>query len=432
MTSLIKFKTDHGQAAIYILKWLLICFITSLFIGSAGAGFIIALKKATVFREAHLWIIWFLPIGGLFVGLLYHYFGKVSEGGNNLIIQEINNPKKRIPLLMGPLVVFGTVITHLFGGSAGREGTAVQLGASIADQFTYLFKLNLRDKKILLICGISAGFAAVFGTPLAGAVFSLEVFRTGRMRYDSIFPSFLTGIISFIVTNFWLHQMGMDHSHYHITSIPSHIEFPHIGLSIIAGICFGIAALIFSKGTHLVGVFYKSFISYPPLRPVIGGVVVSALLILTSNYKFAGLGIPTIQMAFNEALPPQDFLLKIIFTCLTLGAGYKGGEVTPLFFIGATLGNALGYLFPSDIMPMSLLAGMGFVAVFAGAANTPLACIIMGCELFGVDCGLYIAIACIVAYIFSGRTGIYGSQMIGTSKLPLFEKEEDKLLKDVK
>ena len=424
-------KSDHGQATIYTVKWLLVCFITSLFIGSAGAGLIISLKKATVFRDSNMWIIWLLPLGGLFVGLLYHYFGKTSEGGNNLIIREINNPKNRIPFLMGPLVVFGTVITHLFGGSAGREGTAVQLGASIADQFTYLFKFKKRDKKILLICGVSAGFAAVFGTPLAGAIFSLEVYRKGKIQYNAIFPTFLSGILSYIVTNFWLDQIGMTHSHYNITSIPPHIELQHVVLCIAAGICFGLAALVFSKGTHLTAKFYKYFISYPPLRPVIGGIVVSALIILTNNYKFAGLGIPTIKAAFNTPLPTEDFLLKIIFTCLTLGAGYKGGEVTPLFFIGAALGNALAYLFPSEVLSMSLMAGMGFVAVFAGAANTPIACIVMGCELFGVESGLYIAIACIISYIFSGRTGIYGSQMIGTSKLPLFGRDEGKTLGNI-
>ncbi len=425
-------KNEQIQSLNHIGKWLVISIIIALFVGVAGALFITGLQFATDYRNANLWIIWLLPLGGLFVGLLYHYLGKTSEGGNNLIIDQINKPTRTIPWAMGPLVVFGTIITHLFGGSAGREGTAVQLGASIADQFTHLFQLKKRDKKIILISGVSAGFAAVFGTPLAAAIFALEVFRIGRTRYEAIFPAFLTGIMSYIVTSYCLKYVGLEHSHYHIPNIPEHIAFIHVGICIVAGIVFGLAALAFNKGTKWVSDFYKKIISYPPLRPVVGGLLVAMLIIFSDGYKFAGLGIPTIQSAFDIQMPAYDFMVKLVLTCLTLGAGYKGGEVTPLFFIGATLGNALAYILPPEIIPMGLLAGMGFVAVFAGAANTPIACIVMGAELFGMEPGLYIAIAVIVAYLVSGHSGIYKSQEIGISKIPQLLLHQNKKLGELK
>ena len=338
---------------------------------------------------------------------------------------------------MGPLVVFGTIATHFFGGSAGREGTAVQMGASIADQFTYLFRLQKRDKQLILIAGVSAGFAAVFGTPLAGAIFGLEVFLMGRLRYNAILPSFLTAIIADYTTIQLLHNWGVEHSHYHIPILPKELEVTNILLAALAGVLFGLTSLLFSKTTNTIGSFFKKKISYPPLRPVIGGALVALIIIgpyylfeITSTYKYAGLGIPTIQDAFSKQLPPYDFIAKLLLTALTLGAGFKGGEVTPLFFIGATLGNALAIVFP-DSMPMGLLAGMGFVAVFAGATNTPIACTVMGMELFGLECGVYVAIACIVSYLLSGHSSIYNSQMIGTSKVFVFGRDEGKSMGDV-
>ena len=401
---------------VFLLKWTFICLLIGALTGSTSAVFLWTLEWATNYREANQWIIWLLPIAGFVIGLSYHYYGESVVKGNNLLLEEFHNPKKVIPFKMAPLVFLGTILTHLFGGSAGREGTAVQVGGAIADQFTKIFKLNNLDRKIILIAGISAGFASVFGTPLAGAIFALEVMVIGRIKFDAIIPSFLAAVFATYFCNVW--QIS-HHTHYTISTITA-LTPASILWALLAGIIFGLASMLFSKSTHFWGVFFKKQVKYAPLRPVIGGVVIAVIVYLMGTTKYIGLGVPTIVDAFNIDLNSYDFILKILFTSFTLGAGFKGGEVTPLFYIGATLGNALVWFIP---LPMGLLAGMGFVAVFAGATNTPIACTIMGIELFGIESGVFIALACITSYLFSGHTGIYTAQVIGSPK-HLFSKIE--------
>jgi H+/Cl- antiporter ClcA len=405
---------------VYLGKWILLCGIVGLLAGSASAIFLISLEWATNLRETNLWVIAFLPLGGLLIGLVYHYFGKSVVKGNNQILEEFHSPKKIIPLKMAPLVLFSTVVTHLFGGSAGREGTAIQMGGALADQFTKIFKLKAEDRKILLITGVSAGFASVFGTPLAGAVFALEVFVVGRMRYDAIIPSFLAAIFANEAAHLW----PIHHTHYNIPVVPD-LWAPQLLWALLAGVCFGLAGMLFSNATHFWGDFFKKLIKYPPLRPLIGGVVIAGAVWALGTTRWIGLGVPVIVESFEQQLPFSDFLLKILFTSFTLGAGFKGGEVTPLFFTGATLGSALSLFIP---LPVALLAGMGFVAVFSGATNTPIACTLMGIELFGADAGVFIGIACATAYLFSGHTGIYGEQIIGSPKNFLFGAHKGKKL----
>ncbi|CAN5171092.1 voltage-gated chloride channel family protein [soil metagenome] len=407
----------------YLIKWIAICFVAGVFIGSASAFFLIALDWATIFREENTWIIALLPIGGLIIGLSYHYYGTEVVKGNNQLLEEFHSPKKIIPFRMAPLVLFGTIATHFFGGSAGREGTAVQMGGAIADQLTRWFRLKSRDRKIILIIGISAGFASVFGTPLAGAVFALEVMVLGRIRLEAIVPSFIAAIIA----DYTCHAWTVAHIQYSIMDFP---EMTPVNLlwAILAGIIFGLVAMIFSRSTHFWNDFFKAKINYPPLRPVIGGIFIALAVWAIGTTKYIGLGIPTIVDAFSVDLPFYDFLVKILFTSFTLGAGFKGGEVTPLFFIGATLGNALAWFIP---LPVALLAGMGFVAVFAGATNTPIACTLMGIELFGIEDGVFIAIACVVAYLFSGHTGIYSSQIVGSPKHIIYGRLKGKNLLDI-
>ena len=408
----------------YILKWLVISAIIGTCIGTASAGFLQSLDWVTNFRESHLWLIALLPVGGFAIGLLYKYLGKDIEAGNNLLIDSIHNPKEIIPFRMAPFVYLGTMVTHFLGGSAGREGTALQMAGAIADQFSKPFRLIESERKILLIAAIAGGFGSVFGTPLAGALFGLEVFLIGRLKYDAIFPAFATAIISDLVTKLW----NTHHTHYQIDIIPS-ISALNIIYAIIAGIAFGLCAAVFSKVIHYLTGVFKSKIAYPPLRPVIGGVIVALAVWGIGTTKYIGLGIPTIVASFGQQLPPYDFALKMAFTILTLAAGFKGGEVTPLFFIGAALGNALSYFVP---LPMGLLAGMGFVAVFAGATNTPLACSIMAMELFGSGCGVFAAIACVVSYLLSGHNSIYQKQVIGEAKVKQLSYQTNRTLKQIR
>ena len=402
---------------LFVSKWLLISAIIGTSVGSVSALFLWLLDEATLYREQHGYIIGLLPLGGLLIGFLYYYLGKGVEAGNNQILEEIENPQKVIPFKMAPLVLIGTIATHFFGGSAGREGTALQMGGAISDQFTRLFRLKPRDRTILLIIGLSAGFSAVFGTPLAGAVFGLEVFLIGRLKYNAIFPSFMAAVIADYITTKW----GILHTHYVVPFVPD-LTIQNILYCILAGMIFGLTARLFSGSIHVISGIFKK-IHYPPLRPFVGGIIVVAFVFLTTGTRYIGLGIPVILESFEQAVPAYDFILKLVLTAITLGASFKGGEVTPLFFIGATLGNALSFFIP---LPMALLAGIGFVSVLSGAANIPLATTLVAIELFGIEIGVYAAIACVVSYLFSGHSGIYTAQGIGSSKHALHKREEGK------
>lgn len=418
------YKIEQFPVLFFSLKWLFISLIVGILSGSASALFLVLLEFVTNWREANVWIIALLPVGGFLIGAMYHYWGKGVVKGNNLLLEEIHEPKNTIPLKMVPLVLLGTIATHFFGGSAGREGTAVQMGGAIADQFTKLFRLAHHDRKILIITGISAGFASIFGTPLAGTVFGLEVFIIGKLYYEAILPSLLAAIIADYTCQAW----HVKHTHYAISFVPK-LTPEYFLYAILAGICFGLVGMIFAQATHFWDEFFKKYIKYPPLRPFIGGIVVALAVWMVGTTKYIGLGVPVIVSSFHDPLPPYDFLVKIIFTSITLGSGFKGGEVTPLFYVGATLGNALAYLIP---LPVALLAGMGFAGVFSGAANTPIACTLMGIELFGIDAGVFIGIACITGYMFSGHSGIYKSQVIGSPKHRHLDKHRGNNLANIK
>ncbi len=409
--------------AFLLLKWIFICVLIGVFSGSASAFFLVALEWVTQIREHNLWIIWLLPIGGLSIGLTYYYLGKEAVKGNNLLLEEYENPQKTIPLRMAPLVLFGTLITHLFGGSAGREGTAVQMGGAIADQFTAIFKLDNSERKTIIILGISAGFASIFGTPLAGSLFALEVLYFSKINFRSVILSFLVAYIAYFTVDYW----HVKHTHYQIPMIPEMTPKTFLWV-ILVSVLFGLAAMLFSRTTHFWGKLFSKIIKNPPLRPFVGGIILAITIYFIGTTKYIGLGVPMIVDSFSNPSGSYDFILKILFTGFTLGAGFKGGEVTPLFFVGATLGSALSLIVP---LPIALLAGMGFVAVFSGATHTPIACTVMGIELFGLESGVFIGMACAIAYFASGPVGIYNSQIVKGAKYKLYQRFKRQNIEDL-
>jgi H+/Cl- antiporter ClcA len=392
----------------HLAKWLPLALLVGVLSGSASALFLFALDRATATRLAHPWLLFVLPVAGFAVGWLYLRFGREVEAGNNLLIDEIHDPQRVIPLRMAPLVLGGTVVSHLFGASVGREGTAVQMGGALADQLTHVFRLPAQDRRLLLMAGMGAGFASVFGTPLAGAVFGVEVLAIGRLRVEGLFACAAAAFSADRVAALW----GVQHTHYALGAIAPLALWTLLAVA-VAGAMFGLAGRLFAGCTHALGGWMKRQVAYAPLRPLLGGIVIALAAWAVGGERYLGLGIPTIQAAFLQPLAPWDFAGKLVFTVASLGSGFKGGEVTPLFYIGATLGNALAPLLQ---VPFPLLAGLGFVAVFAGAANTPLASTLMAIELFGGEIGVYAAVACVLSWLCSGHSGIYRAQRRGRGK----------------
>ena len=395
----------------------------ALLTGTVCAFFLWSLDVVTHWRFAHPWLLFLLPVAGVVVGFGYHSMGKPAEQGTNLILDEIHQPGAGVPKRMAPLILLGTLVTHLFGGSAGREGTAVQMGGSIAGGFAHYFGLRAEERRILLMAGVAAGFGAVFGTPIAAAIFAMEVLAIGKIRYDALLPCLMAALLADWACRAW----GIGHTQYAI-------NFPALYAGgallfdwaltlkiLLAGGLFGLVGAGFIALSHRMAGLFSRLCPYAPLRPALGGVCVIALVMLCGSRAFLGLGVlaatpedPTISAFFVAGTEhPLAWLWKMIFTATTLGAGFKGGEVTPLFYIGSGLGNLLAAVCNA---PTDLFAALGFVAIFAAATNTPLACTFMGMELFGAAHAVPMAMACFVAYICSGHGSIYRAQRLAVPK----------------
>ena len=334
---------------------------------------------------------------------LYTKFGDNSQKGNNLIIEDINGSKEEIKFIMAPLVFLGTILTHLFGGSVGREGSGVQIGGTVGSSLARSFKSTVDEKKILLISGVAAGFSSVYGTPITATIFALEIANIGSLSYNSMVPA----IIASITGNAVVKLLGVKHSHYKIPPVEAFTLI--MVLKVIAmAICFGLASRLFVYMTHWFKKVLGKYCKNSYLKIFIGGTLMVIATLILGNRLYNNLSLGLLSDAFEGNVPYLAFIIKLILTTLCLGAGYQGGEVTPLFVIGATLGATLSHIFG---VPFGFAASLGFVGVFSGATNAPIACFMMYVELFGANDIVFAMMVCIIAVFVSGHKGIYTSQL---------------------
>lgn len=400
---------SRRERLVALAQWIALGHVVGILCGCGSALFLWLLEKATEFRTGHEVIVYTLPVAGLVIGWLYERFGHSIKAGNNLVIDTIHDEGPEIPARMAPMVLIGTVLTHVFGGSAGREGTAVQMGASLTDWFAHRLKLNGALRRQLLAAGVAGGFGSVFGTPIAGTVFGLEFVVLGRIEYDALVPALVASVIGDMTTR----ALGIGHTHY-----PTSPHVPLTPLLLLKWLAFTVAitatTTAFIELTHFLKKQGERRIPRLPLRMLIGGAVVVLLWKLVGTSDYLGLGVPMIVRSFQDpALPAYAFAAKLVFTAVTLGAGFLGGEVTPLFFVGAALGNVLAQLLG---LPLALGAGVGLAAVFAAASNTPLALSIMAMELLGANVFPHVVIVCVLAYLLTGHRSIYPAQRLLNAK----------------
>ena len=386
-----------------LVIWIVGAAIVGVACGVASAAFLYLLAEVTAIRTAHETIVFALPVAGLVIGTLYAKFGASIKAGTNLVIDTIHDGGAEIPLRMMPMVLVGTVLTHLFGGSAGREGTAVQMGASLADWLNHRVTLTPEQRRAILVAGVAGGFGSVFGTPFAGAMFGMELVRLRRFEVRAIVPAVIAAIAGDRVTR----MCGIVHTAYP-TVAATPLTFALVLRWLVVALAIAAVAIAFIELTHVLKKRGERHVPQLGVRMAIGGVVVVGLWQLVGTSAYLGLGVPGIESSFTTATPGYVFALKLMFTSVTLGAGFLGGEVTPLFFIGATLGAALA---PVLGISQPLAAGVGLAAIFGAASNTPVALTIMAVELFGWHALPHVALVSLVAYVVAGRRSIYLAQL---------------------
>ena len=388
-------------------KWVLIALFTGAAGGLVGSAFHLSVSHATAFRAAHPWMLYFLPVSGLVIGLIYHVLHTENKNTNTII--DSIHLGERVPLALVPTIYLATVITHLFGGSAGREGAALQIGGSLGNFAGRLFHLDEKDMRIATLSGMSAVFSALFGTPLTATVFALEVISVGVFYYSAFVPCLVASLVALQVSMLF----GIAPEHFTVVIAP--INAPLLlKIGALAVLCAAVS-ILFCLCMHQTEHLLRRKIPNDFIRVLVGGGAVVGLTLLLGTGEFNGAGMDTIARAIEQGEVRSDaFLWKLVFTALTLGSGYKGGEVVPCFFVGASFGCLAGGLLG---IPAGFAAAIGLVAVFCGAVNCPLASILLSIELFGSEGLICFALACGISYMLSGYFGLYSSQKILYSKL---------------
>ncbi len=396
-----------AETTVTFLKWLLIALVTGAVGGAVGSMFHVSVQWATELRGTYPWLLYLLPVGGILVAAMYR-LSRMQNENTNAIIDSIHFGDD-VPLLLVPCIYFATVMTHLFGGSAGREGAALQIGGSLGCYIGRLVHLDAKDMRIATLCGMSAVFSALFGTPLTATIFALEVISVGVFYYSALVPCTVAAVTAYGIST----AAGIAPTRFQVAAAALQPEM----LLRVAGLAIlcSIMSILFCVTMHGTEHALARRIPNDYLRIILGGAVVVGLTLLvgTTDYNGAGMEIITAAIEHGRAAP-EAFLLKLVFTAITIGCGFKGGEVVPTFFIGATLGCVAGPLLG---IPAGFAAALGLVCVFCGAVNCPIASIVLSVELFGASALIYFALACGIAYMLSGYFGLYSSQKILYSKL---------------
>lgn len=399
---------EVAQTVSSFVKWVLIAHLTGAAGGLVGSAFHLSVGAATAFRAAHPWLLYLLPAAGLVIGLIYHFLHTENKNTNTII--DSVQLGQSVPLALVPTIFCATAITHLFGGSAGREGAALQIGGSLGNAVGRLCRLDSKDMRIATLSGMSAVFAALFGTPLTATVFALEVISVGVIYYSAFVPCLVASLIALQIASLF----GIAPERF---VIPVPVALHGAAVLKVAGLAMvcTVVSIVFCLAMHGTEHFLSKLFKNDFVRVVAGGAAIVVLTLLLGTGEFNGAGMESIKRAVEEgAARPDAFFWKLLFTAVTLGSGYKGGEVVPSFFVGATFGCAVGPLLG---LPAGFAAAVGLVCVFCGAVNCPLASILLSVELFGSEEIVYFALACGIAYMLSGYFGLYSSQKIMYSKL---------------
>lgn len=400
---------DHNsKRALSVVSWTIAAILVGLVVGAFATAFGISMKYVIKARETYPWLIFFLPVGAVLITFIYKKILKEKDSGTNTVIAAIQSDVK-LPFRLAPLIFIATLITHLVGGSAGREGAALQMGGSIGIGIGRALRLNPTDKKTMIMCGMSAAFSALFGTPMAAAIFSMEVISVGIMHYAALVPCVISSLVARAVASYF----GLGAEEYIIPLIPSFGIKNAVLISVFAILC-GFVSMLFCTCLHKYEEFLAAKLTNPYIKAIIGGSSVLVLTLLVGNQTYNSTGSAIIESCFTGAtIGLQFFILKIIFTTLTLSCGYKGGEIVPTLFIGATFGAAMGPLLG---LPAPLMAAVGMGALFCGVTNCPISSLLICFELFGYEPMPYFLLAVAFSYWVSGYTGLYRAQKIVYSK----------------